>query len=94
MADSARTLEMQPYPEDRFVEAVHQVLAANASWVPLWKRCKFIPAPNLDWYWSNDHRLASSRIHLCHLRHSGGSLFPRRDEAGSFHGVCLGPRST
>ena len=34
MANSARTIEMQPYPEDRFIEAVHQVVAANADWVP------------------------------------------------------------
>ena len=34
MADSARRLEMPPFPEDRFVEAVKEVVAANESWVP------------------------------------------------------------
>ena len=34
MADSARRLEMPPFPEDRFVEAVKAVVAANESWVP------------------------------------------------------------
>ena len=34
MADSARRLEMPAFPEDRFVEAVKEVVAANASWVP------------------------------------------------------------
>ena len=31
MADSARRLEMPPFPEDRFVEAVKQVVAANEA---------------------------------------------------------------
>ncbi len=34
MADSARRLEMPPFPEDKFVEAVRQVVAANAAFVP------------------------------------------------------------
>ena len=34
MADSARRLEMPVFPEDRFVEAVEQVVRANAAWVP------------------------------------------------------------
>lgn len=34
MADSAERLEMPAFPEDRFVEAVKQVVAANAAWVP------------------------------------------------------------
>ena len=34
MADSARRLEMPAFPEDRFVEAVRQTVAANADWVP------------------------------------------------------------
>ncbi|QWT17668.1 branched-chain amino acid aminotransferase [Collinsella sp. zg1085] len=34
MFDSAERLEMPPYPLDSFVEAVEQVVAANASWVP------------------------------------------------------------
>ena len=34
MHDSAQRLEMPPFPEDRFVEAVKQVVAANAAWVP------------------------------------------------------------
>ncbi len=34
MADSAKRLEMPVFPEDRFVEAVEQVVAANADFVP------------------------------------------------------------
>ena len=34
MADSAKRLEMPAFPEDRFVEAVKQVVAANAAYVP------------------------------------------------------------
>ncbi len=34
MADSAERLCMPPFPEDRFVEAVKQVVRANAAWVP------------------------------------------------------------
>ena len=34
MADSARRLEMPVYPEEKFVEAVEQVVRANAAWVP------------------------------------------------------------
>ena len=34
MADSARRLMMPAFPEDKFVEAVKQVVAANAAWVP------------------------------------------------------------
>jgi len=34
MADSAARLEMPVFPEDRFVEAVKEVVLANESWVP------------------------------------------------------------
>lgn len=34
MSDSAARLEMPTFPEDRFVDAVKQVVAANAAWVP------------------------------------------------------------
>ena len=34
MADSAARLEMPVFPEDRFVEAVKQVVLANEAWVP------------------------------------------------------------
>lgn len=34
MADSCRRLVMPPFPEDKFVEAVKQVVEANAAWVP------------------------------------------------------------
>ena len=34
MVDSAKRLEMPPFPEDRFVEAVHKVVEANAAYVP------------------------------------------------------------
>ncbi len=34
MADSARRLEMPPFPEDRFVEAVRMVVEANKEYVP------------------------------------------------------------
>lgn len=34
MADSARRLCMPAFPEDKFVEAVKQVVAHNAAWVP------------------------------------------------------------
>jgi branched-chain amino acid aminotransferase len=34
MADSARRVVMPPFPEDRFVDAVEQVVRANAAWVP------------------------------------------------------------
>ncbi|MBY4797646.1 branched-chain amino acid aminotransferase [Collinsella sp. AGMB00827] len=34
MRDSAERLEMPAFPEDRFVEAVKEVVAANAAWVP------------------------------------------------------------
>ena len=34
MHDSAERICMPPFPEDRFVEAVKEVVAANAAWVP------------------------------------------------------------
>ena len=34
MVDSAKRLEMPPFPEDRFVDAVIQVVKANAAYVP------------------------------------------------------------
>ncbi len=34
MCDSAKRLEMAPYPEDKFVEAVEQVVKANLKYVP------------------------------------------------------------
>ncbi|MCH5317395.1 MAG: branched-chain amino acid aminotransferase [Eubacterium sp.] len=34
MADSAKRLQMPVFPEDKFVEAVEQVIKANAAWVP------------------------------------------------------------
>ena len=34
MMDSAKRLEMPPFPAERFVEAVDQVVKANAAWVP------------------------------------------------------------
>ncbi len=34
MTDSAKRLEMPPFPEDRFVEAVKQVVKANEAYVP------------------------------------------------------------
>lgn len=34
LADSARRLEMPAFPEEKFVEAVEQVVAANADFVP------------------------------------------------------------
>ena len=34
MADSARRLEMPAFPEEKFIEAVEQVVAANADFVP------------------------------------------------------------
>ena len=33
-ADSARRLEMPVFPEDRFVDAIVQVVKANAAYVP------------------------------------------------------------
>ena len=34
MADSAKRLEMPPFPEERFLEAVDQVVKANVAYVP------------------------------------------------------------
>ena len=34
MYDTAKRLEMPPFPKDRFVEAVKQVIKANEAWVP------------------------------------------------------------
>lgn len=34
MYDSAQRLEMPPFPKDKFVEAVKEVVKANAAWVP------------------------------------------------------------
>ncbi len=34
LADSARRLEMPAFPEERFLEAIDQVVAANAAYVP------------------------------------------------------------
>lgn len=34
MADSAQRLVMPEFPQDRFIEAVREVVAANADWVP------------------------------------------------------------
>lgn len=34
MVDSAKRLEMPPFPEEKFMEALEQVVAANADYVP------------------------------------------------------------
>lgn len=34
MIDSAKRLEMPPFPKERFLEAIDRVVAANAAWVP------------------------------------------------------------
>ena len=34
MVDSAKRMEMPPFPEDRFIDAVEKVVRANADWVP------------------------------------------------------------
>ncbi len=34
MMDSAKRLEMPAFPKERFLEAIDQVVAANAAWVP------------------------------------------------------------
>lgn len=34
MMDSARRLEMPPFPAERFLDAIDQVVRANADWVP------------------------------------------------------------
>ena len=34
MADSASRLEMPPFPKERFIKAVEEVVKANADWVP------------------------------------------------------------
>ena len=34
MMDSAKRLEMPPFPKERFLEAVDKVVSANAAWVP------------------------------------------------------------
>ena len=34
MFDTAKRLEMPPFPTDRFIEAVDKAVAANAAWVP------------------------------------------------------------
>ena len=34
LKDSAERLEIPPFPEDRFVKAVEEVVKANAAWVP------------------------------------------------------------
>ena len=34
LVDSAKRLEMPPFPEDRFIDAVKQVVKANEAWVP------------------------------------------------------------
>ena len=34
MEDTAKRLEMPPFPADRFIKAVEEVVAANADWVP------------------------------------------------------------
>ncbi len=34
MVDSAKRLEMPAFPEDRFIKAVEEVVAANRDWVP------------------------------------------------------------
>lgn len=34
MIDSAKRLEMPPFPKERFLDAIDRVVAANAAWVP------------------------------------------------------------
>ena len=34
MVDSAKRLEMPPFPEERFVDAIEKVVKANAEYVP------------------------------------------------------------
>lgn len=36
MVDSAKRLEMPPFPEERFVDAIEKVVKANAEYVPLY----------------------------------------------------------
>ena len=45
MMDSARRLEMPPFPKERFLEAVDQVVKANAAWVPPFRKTELIPLP-------------------------------------------------
>ena len=34
LIDSAKRLEIPPFPKERFIESIKQVVAANADWVP------------------------------------------------------------
>ncbi len=50
LENSALRLEIPPFPKDRFIDAVTQVVSANAAYVPpLWFRCLLISASLYIW---------------------------------------------
>ncbi len=57
MYNSAKRLEMPPFPQDRFVEAVKEVVKANDSW--LWLRRYTL------------HPSVHVRLKRCHRRQAG-----------------------
>ena len=84
MEDSARRLEMPVFARERFVDAVAQVVAANAAYVPpygsgatlyvrpymFFVRCEF-----------RNRREACGRISVSYFLHACGTLFQGRRKA-------------
>ena len=69
MADSAARLEMPPFPVDKFVDAVKQVVAANADFVPPYGTgASLYIRPFMI---GNPHEGRGNRRRELHFRHQG-----------------------
>lgn len=63
MADSAVRLEMPPFPVDKFVDAVKQVVAANADFVPPYGTGREpVHPPVHDWHEQRHRREARDGV--------------------------------
>ena len=74
MFDSAQRLEMPPFPEDRFVEAVKEVVKAQRRGRRRENRRHALRPPVHDRLWQRHRRRPCSRVHLPHPRDAGGPL--------------------
>ena len=80
MYNSAQRLEMPGFPQERFIEAVKQVVKANAAWVPpLWRHA--VCSPVHDWLWRGYRRCSRTGIPVPHLGNPRRPLLQGRLEA-------------
>ena len=83
MAKTAKRLEMPPFPEERFVEAVHKTEEANAA---LWFRCDPVCTSLYVWLQCDHWCKAGGRVSVPCIYHTGGTLFQGRRKA--YHHPC------